>query len=194
MQIEKNMKASDIAFYKKMVLSQMTEEGGTFAAISGTSLVLFVAVPKIRREELDGFNYRTKRMGYITDNNGMISIITDNILATEIFWYPYPELREIIEEGITDMFVILIDSKKDKVLSVKLLVIPETIQQKLQEQWLLSIEKGITFNQYQRWVDTTLNSHTCDYNSSIAADKQVVKEFSNVFLYLSSEDEDEKIS
>lgn len=194
MKIEKNMKASDIAFYKEVVLPQMNEEGGTYAALSGNGFVLFVAYPRIRREELEAFEYRTKKMGYITDNNGMISLITENLLATEIIWYPYPEHLEAIEEGITDLTVILIDSKKDKVLSAKLLFIPEPIQQKLKEQWLLSIEKGITFYQYQRWVNTTLYSHPWQHNVSVAADKQIVKEPSNVFLYLSIEDENKKIS
>lgn len=191
--IKKNVKASDIAFYKEKILPQMDEEGGTYSTTMGNGILLFVAYPEIPKEILDDFEYCTKRMGYITNNRGMISLITDNILTAEIICFPAPDELETIKEGIIDIYVVLIDTKKDEVLSVRHLYIPESIQQKLQEQWLLLIKKGITFEQYQLWVATTLHSRPWEHNVSVATDKQVVMEISNAVLFLSY-DKSQKIS
>ena len=86
------MKASDIAIYREQMVPQfsLTNIEGCFLQIAEGGLILFVAAPKLQKEEIEMFNYRTKKMGYITDDNGMFAFIADNILCTELTFYPYP--------------------------------------------------------------------------------------------------------
>lgn len=182
--IKKNSKASEIDVYREQILTQGNGDDGGYLQICDNGFILFVSANKLRKEELESFNYRTKKMGYITDNNGMISLIIDNVLCTEMIWYPYPEQKDIINNVSPSMSVVLIDPSKDKVMAIKELIIPASVFDKLKEQWNISINSGITFQQYQDWAHRTLYSHSCHYNSSIAEEKQVAREIKaeNIFL------------
>lgn len=176
--IKKNMKASDIAIYREQMVPQfsLTNIEGCFLQIAEGGLILFVAAPKLQKEEIEMFNYRTKKMGYITDDNGMFAFIADNILCSELTFYPYPELKDMINRLSASLSVVLIDSAKDKVVSIKELIILETVFHKAIEQWNLSIQNGISHQEYLHWVSRTLYSHSCSYNSKNAENKQIVQE------------------
>ena len=147
-----------------------------YLQIAEGGFILFVTAAKLKKEEIEMFNYRTKKMGYITDNNGMFAFIADNILCTELAFYPYPEQKDMLDRLHNNMSVVLIDPAKDKVVSIKELIIPKTVFDKAIEQWNLSIQNGISHQEYLHWVSRTLYSHSCSYNSKIAVNKQLVQE------------------
>lgn len=165
--ISKKQKASNILIYKKVIVKRCGKQGGTFAMMTEDGLVLFVAAPRITKDEKADFMYRTKHMGYITDNQGMICLVADNMLAVEICFYPHSEYEDQIKKGCCNFLtVVLIDNIKDTVEDIKILRIPKEIKHKLQEQWLLSIEKGLSFADYNMWM--FLTNYTQHWSESIS--------------------------
>ena len=185
--IQKGTKLSKIGIYKDVISKVATADGGAYVTMAEGGLICFVTIPRIRKEELNSFKYRTKKLGYITNEKGLIALIADNILATELCFYPYPQYREQIASGnVKDITVILADTAKDKVEDIRTLFIPEDIQAKLQEQWLMCIDKGITFAEHNRWINSALYCRSCKENSARAEKKQAVSELTaeHVMLFI----------
>lgn len=174
---QKGKKASESDFYNDVVKKQLPREGGSYVTMAENGLVCFVAVPRINKLEKQTFEYRTKKMGYITDEEGMICLIADNILCTELCFYPYPAYKEMIENlNNSHLSVVLIDTISDKIVGVKELFIPEAIQNKLKEQWLLCIENRRTFAEHLKWMQTNLYQKTQQDNLMRCKELQAVEE------------------
>lgn len=70
----------------------------------------------------------------------------------------------------------MIDSAKDKIIDIKLLLLPEVVKKKLEEQWLLSIENGNSFGEYQYWLGTEILNKSCKDNVRRAKDFEKAEE------------------
>lgn len=175
--IKKGTKASEIDIYKNCILPQITATGGTYTTLAGSDLITFVALPRLRKEEINDFEYRTKKMGYLTNDEGMISLIVNGLLFTEANFWVHHQYKKIITDTFpTSLTVVLIDSVKDRVEAIKLVEIPEVIGRKLQEQWLLSIEKNISQDDYNRWMTFCIFGRDCKANLEMAEELQTVKD------------------
>lgn len=89
--IKKRMQASELEIYNKIMEKGTMNPilGGNYLDMSDGKLTWFIMVPKIKKEEIETFSYRTKHFGYITDDEGHITLIADNLLAAEASFYPY---------------------------------------------------------------------------------------------------------
>lgn len=186
--IKKGTKASEIDIYRNCILPQITTTGeGTYTTLTKSDLITFVAIPKLRKEEINDFEYRTKKMGYLTNDDGMISLIVNGLLFTEASFWAYHQYKEVIKDTFPkSLTVVLIDSVKNRVEAIKLVEIPEVIGRKLQEQWLLSIEKNISQEAYNRWISCCIYGRDCKANLEIAEELQTVKDSKakEIFLFI----------